>query len=106
MNPRKPKADAPWSPEQVGRRLRALRFAEGLLQTPPKKITQTEFAARAGLSQGSYTQYENAIRTPSIPVAVAICRAYGVTLDWLYTGHRLHMPFALLDAIDRFNARD
>lgn len=89
-----------WAPEKVGRRLRMLRAAHGLIQSPPQKISQTAFARSAGLSQGAYTNYENALRVPSIAHAAKLCDRYGVTLDWIYRG-RVHnsMTFDLIDAI-------
>jgi len=61
---------------KFGRRLKHLRTE--ILHMGSKK-----FAAQAGVSFGMISQYENGKRGPSGQVLFAICKAYGVSADWL-----------------------
>lgn len=64
--------------KDVARRLTLSRLALGL--------QPGEFAAKAGLSQSNYSQYERLWRSLSIRAAMKLCTTYGLTLDWLYRG--------------------
>ncbi len=64
--------------QSVGKNLRALRDVLGL--------AQKEFGSRAGLAPNTYNMIENGAKLPSVSVAIAICDAHGVTLDYIYRG--------------------
>jgi DNA-binding XRE family transcriptional regulator len=64
--------------QSTGKNLRALRDVLGL--------AQKEFGSRAGLAPNTYNMIENGAKLPSVPVAIAICDAHGVTLDYIYRG--------------------
>ena len=68
------KSDARFAP--IAARLIAAREAIGL--------EQTDFARRAKIAQNTYNQYEQAKRRPSLDNAIKLCRAYNLTLDWIY----------------------
>lgn len=72
----------------VGRRLTLLRDVFGMSQTEFGKIA-------GGLSQSRYSQYETGERLLPVPVAVALCGRFGVSLDWLYMGEPSAMPLDL-----------
>lgn len=58
-----------------GCRLRELRLM--------KKMTQSQVAARLGLSKAVISGYENNIKTPSLEVLAQISLLYGVSTDYL-----------------------
>ncbi len=88
-----------YSKEVVSQRLEFLRLAISKLEG--RKITQTEFAERAGLKQSGYTHYENGMRLPSIDAAAALVDTYDISLDWLYLGLDFNMPFEINAALKR-----
>ena len=93
---------ARYTKEACARRLLLLRLAVANLEG--RKITQTEFAERAGLKQSGYTHYENGLRLPSIDAAAALADTYDLSLDWLYLGQEFNMPFEIMQEIKRVDA--
>lgn len=49
-------------------------------------LTQQEFADKIGLKQNSVALIEAGKRNPSVRTTLAICRAFGVSDDWLMLG--------------------
>ena len=60
----------------IAERLIAARRAIGL--------EQTDFARGARIAQNTYNQYETGKRRPSLDNAIRLCKAYNLTLDWIY----------------------
>lgn len=56
-------------------KLRALR--EG------KHLTQSQLAARVGVSKATISAYETASKAPSLDVLIRLSRVFGVTVDYL-----------------------
>lgn len=77
--------------EDVARRL--LETREAL------ELDQQHFGTRAGLSQPQYNQYENGKRLLTLPAAMKLCDAYGLTMDWLYRGDPAGLQLRLWDGI-------
>ena len=77
----------------IGRRLRAMREAQGL--------SQAEVARMAGLGRTAYVQYETGVHLPQPEGAVALCMALGYTMDWIYRGETFGMPLGLLSKLAR-----
>ena len=77
--------------KDVARRLTLSRIALAM--------SQGEFAAKAGLSQSNYSQYERLWRSLSIRAAMKLCNAYGLTLDWLYRGDPSGLSIRLYESI-------
>jgi transcriptional regulator with XRE-family HTH domain len=75
----------------VAARLRATREAVGL--------RVTEFGHQAWLEHPQYSQYESGKRLPDIAAAIMLCRAYNLTLDWIYIGDLGTLPHKLAQAI-------
>jgi transcriptional regulator with XRE-family HTH domain len=73
--------------EAIGKRLRAFRDLTGL--------SQKEFAARAGILDTTYNQYERGVSQPKIEYAYALCDTYGLTLDWIYSGDTAGLPYRI-----------
>jgi transcriptional regulator with XRE-family HTH domain len=46
--------------------------------------SQIDFARGAKIAQNTYNQYETAMRRPSLDNAIKLCKAYNLTLDWIY----------------------
>jgi transcriptional regulator with XRE-family HTH domain len=77
----------------IGDRLEALREAFN--------VTQTEFAARAGIAQNTYNQYAKGKNLPRLDFAEKICDEYGVTLDWIYRGEQSGLPVHIANLLKR-----
>lgn len=88
--PKNPSSDI--SKAAIGRRLLLTRQALGIQH-------QGAFAARAGLSQTAYSQFETGAKRPSIESALALCEAYDLTFDWIYRGDPSGLTYALGDAL-------
>lgn len=77
----------------IGERLESLRVALDL--------SQTEFAARAGIAQNTYNQYAKGRNLIRLDFAERICDEYGVTLDWIYRGDASSLPVNIANLIRR-----
>lgn len=84
------KRDAKWLSE-VGDRLEALRVAFG--------HDQVDMATIAGASQAAYSNYVRGERPLDIEAAMALCRRFQVTLDWIYRGDPSGLPYALAEKL-------
>ena len=62
----------------IGKRIKDIRLKLGM--------TQESFAGKIGLARNSIASYEVGRRYPITAVRVAICKAFGVSLEWLETG--------------------
>lgn len=85
MAKRKQKGARKW--KEIGERLERTRAAFDL--------GQGEFAERAGLKQNTYNQYETGSKRASLDNAIALCKAYDLTLDWIYLGEPSGLPYGL-----------
>lgn len=79
------------SPESIGQRLEMTRRVFGL--------NQQDFAARAGIAQNTYNQIERGKKRPSVEVAILLCEAYNLTLDWVFRGDPSGLPYGLANEI-------
>jgi transcriptional regulator with XRE-family HTH domain len=77
--------------EEIGERLRLTRDA--------MRRAQNDFAAGAGIAVNTYNQYERGHFQPRIENAIKLCRAYRLTLDWIYLGDASGLPFDLVNKI-------
>lgn len=73
-------AENPESPQAIGKRLRSLRRAE--------KLSQDDIAHSIGMASGSasWSPYEKGKDMIPANNALALCRRYYVTMDWIYRG--------------------
>jgi transcriptional regulator with XRE-family HTH domain len=85
------RAEDELDPIPVGRRLRLTREA--------LRLTQREFASKAGIATNTYGQYETGTRLISPKRAIDLCDSYGLTLDWIYRGEPGDLPYKLANAI-------
>ena len=82
------------SPKAIGKRLKALREV--------KKLSQDRIALIVGMASKSsaWNRYEKG--TVALPAhhGLALCRIYGVTMDWIYRGlWTAGMPYELTEDI-------
>lgn len=63
----------------LGTRIASLRRGSGL--------SQAELARRLHISASAMGMYEQGRREPSVDILVAIAQEFGVTLDYLLSGH-------------------
>lgn len=85
--------------EAIGMRLKLTRQVTGL--------QQNEFCERAGIAANAYNQYEKAKKRISLDNALALCKAYGLTLDWIYRGDPGGLRHETAEAIKSlYRARD
>ena len=47
------------------------------------KLTQREFAKKAGCTAATLSAYENGSKSPSLEIVKGIAEAFGVSIDWL-----------------------
>ena len=73
--------------DPVARRLALTREILGL--------TEKEFAQRAGVILSRYHLWETGRSPISLSSAITICDTHGLTLDWLYRGKTLGLPWQL-----------
>lgn len=78
-------------PRLVGRRLRLARTA--------LQLTQREFGDAAGIQSTAIGNYETGQRLIPPGAAVALSSAWGLTLDYIYTGELGNMQYRLAQAI-------
>lgn len=84
----------PESIQSIAKRLRALR---GALKLSQDKIAR---AIGAASLSATWSPYETAKERISLDNALALCRLYGITLDWLYRGQwHAGMPFDLAERV-------
>src|SRR5258706_3691859 len=73
--------------KQIGRRLARAREALGL--------SQVDFCRAAGIAANTYNQYEKGVSRPELDKGLAICRAHGLTLDYIYRGDVSGLPIRI-----------
>ncbi len=82
----------PESLEAIAGRLFALRKALG--------ASQVQMAEALGSPSNSlWANYEGGTRRISLDHALALCRRYGVSLEWIYRGHIHSLPHDLAEKI-------
>lgn len=84
--------ESPESPQAIGKRLKVLRCALNL--------SQDQIAVSIGMASGSasWSPYERGKDMISAHNAMALCRRYGVTMDWIYRGlWHAGLPFDLAE---------
>ena len=97
MAPRK-RAGRPKRPQGAARRDPiALRLA--MTRVALGYDNQAEFAAKAGLRQNAYNQYETGKRRITLDAALKLKRTFGISLDWIYAGDRNGLPHAVWSAL-------
>jgi transcriptional regulator with XRE-family HTH domain len=85
------------SSNEIGHRLRFTREALGL--------SQAELCRRTGISPAAWNNAETGDNRIGIDNAMSLCRATGVTLDWIFLGHRGGLPQKLAVDIERLVRR-
>jgi len=82
-----------YSAMSVGQRIMVTRLAIG--------ITQRAFAMPLGVTREAQTQYESGARYPKWEHAIAMCDAWGLTMDWLFRGDISGLSPMLVEKINR-----
>lgn len=83
----------PTSVVEIAARLTLTRQALGKSQAEICRIT--------GITTQKWNNAETGDNRISIPDATRLCRATGVTMDWIYRGVRANLPSIILEAIAR-----
>lgn len=83
---------------EVGYRLRLVRRV--------LDMTQADFCRPAGIASNAYSMIESGERLPSIEVAIALCEAYRVSMDWIFRGEPGDMSARMWDGIRGLMAMD
>lgn len=81
---------------EVAHRLKLVREVLGL--------AQGEFGRRAGLQPNAYNMIEVGERLPSIEVAIALCDAHRLTLEYIFRGDAGDLPHSMASAIEALEA--
>jgi len=82
----------PESQEAVGRRLEAFRKAIGARQ---EDLTQL----LGGEGNSLWANYEAGARRITLDNALILCREFGLTLEWIYRGHKHYLPDEMREKI-------
>ena len=87
----------PTSKEDIGARLELTREALDLSQAELCRIT--------GIETTRWNNAETADNRIGIEDAAKLCRATGVTMDWIYRGVRQNLPAKVLEGLARIEAQ-
>lgn len=94
MVPRAMPLEGDDSRKAIGKRLRALRTVKGLSQDRIADLLEVPSRSK------SWNGYEQGRVVIPAPYALALCRIYGVTMDWIYRGlWNAGVPYELSQAI-------
>jgi DNA-binding XRE family transcriptional regulator len=85
--------------DEVGRRLRHLRFAYGYGSIGA-------WADFIGLGRTAWQNYEAGTRLIKVEEALKLCQTVGVTLDWIYRGEPSMLPMHVLERLRALPPRD
>jgi transcriptional regulator with XRE-family HTH domain len=86
------------SKEGVAYRLRLTRKVLG--------GNQRDFAAKAGIGNSTYNQYETATTYPSWEEAMRLCDTYKLTLDWIFRGNASGLRREIENALEALHQAD
>jgi len=70
--------------KMIADRLRATREALDL--------SAADLCKRLDIKPNRWSQYESGERQVTLPVAIALCEEFGLTLDWIYRGNPSQLP--------------
>jgi transcriptional regulator with XRE-family HTH domain len=79
--------------DAIAERLRLTRQALGLKQAAISRLT--------GISTQAWNNYETAKYRISVDQALMVCRATGVSLDWIYRGDMHGLPLRIATEIQQ-----
>jgi transcriptional regulator with XRE-family HTH domain len=68
----------------LSHRLKLTREALGL--------NAAQLGKRIDCKPNRWSQYENGERPITLPIAIALCAEFGLTLDWIYRGDPSRLP--------------
>jgi transcriptional regulator with XRE-family HTH domain len=77
--------------KSIGQRLKWTREANGL--------TQAAWCRLVGIEAQAWNNYERGSRRISLDQALKVCKAAGVSLDWIYRGLIFGLPSELAAAL-------
>ncbi len=87
--------DAAWN-KQIGERLALTREALGY---PTQSAFVDAIQGIFPVSQQRWNAYERGRERITVPVALALCVRFDITLDWIYRGRRGDLPLRLAERI-------
>lgn len=70
------------------------------------QLTQAELCRRAGIAPNTYNQWEPKkdgsppTGRPELDYAIKLCEALGYTLDWIYRGNPVGLPYQITAKLD------
>lgn len=68
----------------MGRRLKITREA--------LELSAAELCKRIDCAPNRWSQYESGKRAITVPVAIALCEEFGLSLDWIYRADPSRIP--------------
>lgn len=77
----------------LAERLRRTREAMGQ--------TQASWCRMVGIEPAAWSNYETGLRRISIDQALKVCKATGVSLDWIYRGMTAGLPYDIAVALQK-----
>ena len=64
-----------------------------------ENIKAAEFCRRTGVAPNTFTQWINMPQRPDLDLAIQVCEAFEVSLDWIYRGIPKGLPGKYLDRL-------
>ena len=63
------------------------------------KLSQADFAKRAGIAKTTYNNFETGVQRPSLNAAMRLREVYGISLDFIYCGSLDTLPHKIAVAL-------
>ncbi len=87
------------SPVEIGRRLRLIRIAYGRIHGHPKGMSQADFCRTTGIGVSAWNNAETGDARIGVDNAIAVYKATGASLEYVYLGDTQYLPHGLLTEI-------
>ncbi len=89
------------NPEEVGRRLRLLRYALG----HERQTSMVAFLGRPVTIQ-HWNNWERGRNVPTVSQARHVAMKTRVNVDWIYWGDKANLPFSMVELLERTEVPD
>lgn len=91
----------PDSNEEIGKRLRLIRIAFGIVQGGKREMSQAEMGRLTGVGRQAWNNAETGDNRLGLDNAMLVCRRTGSTLDYIYFGNPNGVSHALAREIGK-----
>jgi transcriptional regulator with XRE-family HTH domain len=91
----------PDSPQAIGKRLRLIRIAYGVVQGRIKELSQAEFCRLCDITTQAWNNAETGDNRIGLDSAMAVWSRTGADLNYIYGGERAGLPLTLGGVIEK-----